>query len=329
MLPMLRGSVHGLRSVQASASSIRTATTTTQKRAGDISDAFVSLSGKAFEPLPPRYADIKRRLMAGHEVALKASWQRLLTSLKEEIPIIAQSGPSVVPEIDFKDINNPSDHFQREYRKRGVAVVRNVIPDEEALKWKEDIREYIRQNPHTKAFPAEKPQVFELYWSPSQLKARAHPNILSTQKFLMSFWHSINPHALVSSAHPTIYADRLRIRQPGDAKFALGPHVDGGSVERWEDEGYGKGKVYDKIWEGKWEEYDPWESSCRVPVVMDMYQGKQLIRWVAYVNIRSFDDAQTNSHIEAPSRANTSFRSWCMQHVPHGSGLAISFHHWP
>jgi len=33
------------------------------------------------------------------------------------------------------------------------------------------------------------------------------------------------------------YYDRLRIRKPGDSKFALGPHIDGGSLERWEDPG--------------------------------------------------------------------------------------------
>lgn len=69
------------------------------------------------------------------------------------------------------------------------------------------------------------------------------------------------------------YADRLRMRQPGDAGFALGPHVDGGSVERFEEEGYGLGGVYDKIWQGKWEDFDPWESSCRLPVVSDLYNG--------------------------------------------------------
>ena len=89
----------------------------------------------------------------------------------------------------------------------------------------------------------------------------------------MEFWHSKTADALISSSHPTIYADRLRMRLPGDARFALGPHVDGGSCERWEEEGYGLGRVYDKIWEGKWEVYDPWESSCRLPVVSDLYQG--------------------------------------------------------
>lgn len=249
------------------------ATATVQKKEGDISDAFASLSGLQFEPLEPRFAQVKSRLVHGHEDALYHSWNRLLASLREEIPLIAELKSKAVPEIDFKDIPNPSSEFISEHRKRGVAVIRNVIPQREALDLKQELRNYIRANPHTKAFPAENPQVYELYWSPSQIKARAHPNLLAAQKFLMSFWHSKNPNALVSTDHPTMYADRLRMRLPGDAKFALGPHVDGGSCERWEEEGYGRGKVYEEIWKGNWEQYDPWESSTRLPVVSDMYGG--------------------------------------------------------
>jgi hypothetical protein len=123
------------------------------------------------------------------------------------------------------------------------------------------------------AFPSHDPQVFELYWSPPQVRGRAHPNLIASQRFLMNLWHSNNPKTLISRSQPLAYADRVRIRQPGDAGFALGPHIDGGSVERWEPNGYGLGGVYDKIWQGEWEEYDPWEASSRVPVVSDLYEG--------------------------------------------------------
>ena len=247
-----------------------------QKREGDISDAFASLSGMQFEPLEPRFAQVKARLISGHEDAVHESWNRLLASLREELPIIAEQQSSIVPEIDFKDIDNASTKFKDEHRKRGVAVIRGVIPQEEALDLKQDLRDYINANPHTKAFPPENPQVYELYWSPSQIKARAHPNLLKAQRFLMEFWQSKDPNALVSSSHPTMYADRLRMRLPGDAKFALGPHVDGGSCERWEEAGYGRGNVYNDIWAGQWEQYDPWESSTRLPVISDMYGGKSI-----------------------------------------------------
>ena len=57
------------------------------------------------------------------------------------------------------------------------------------------------------------------------------------------------------------------------SRFALGPHIDGGGVERWQPSGYGKGGVYDAIWRGEWESYDPWEASCRLPVESDLYAG--------------------------------------------------------
>lgn len=123
-------------------------------------------------------------------------------------------------------------------------------------------------------FPPNDRQVFELYWSGPQIKARAHPNFMKVQKALMqSLWHVSSPDALISLSQPLSYADRLRIRQPGDAAFALGPHQDGGSVERWETDGYGKGGVYGPVFKGEWEKYDPWDASGRVDAETNLYNG--------------------------------------------------------
>jgi hypothetical protein len=122
-----------------------------QKREGDISDAFASLSGLEFGPLEPRYAQLKAGLIRGHEDALYHSWHRLLASLREEIPLIAKLGPKAVPTIDFKDIDNATQEFRDEHKKRGVAVIRNVIPENEVLNWKQELKDYIAANPHTKA----------------------------------------------------------------------------------------------------------------------------------------------------------------------------------
>lgn len=129
---------------------LRTASTQAQRRAGDISDAFASLSGKNFAPLGPEYADLKGRLIRGHENEVRESWERLLRDLREEVPLIVQLGSKAIPEIDFKDIDNAPEKFNSGLRKRGVAVVRGVVPQQEALQWKEDLREYIRLNPQTK-----------------------------------------------------------------------------------------------------------------------------------------------------------------------------------
>jgi|TARA_R110002003_G_scaffold112_32_gene9809 hypothetical protein len=133
---------------------LRTAATQAQKRAGDISDAFVSLSGQKFEPLTPEYADLKGRLIRGHENQVRESWERLLRQLRDELPLIIELGSKIIPEIDFKDLDNAPETFSNELRKRGVAVVRGVVPEQEALQWKDDLREYIRQNPQTKGIAA-------------------------------------------------------------------------------------------------------------------------------------------------------------------------------
>lgn len=278
LLPLCRRATSSVSAVSSLRAPLahRTAASTAQpsggKREGTIADAFASLSGQSFKPLDPRFAALKASLIQGNEAAVQASWVRLLKALQQETRIVAAAGSSIVPEINFEDIKSPSTTFLSEYKKRGVAVVRNTIPEKEALQMKEDLRAYLRNNPQTKAFPESNPQVFELYWSPAQIKARGHPNLLAAQQWLLSFWHSTNPDAPVSS-QPIAYADRLRMRQPGDAQFALGPHVDGGSCERWEREGYGRGSVYDKIFAGDWESFDSWEASCRLPAVSDLYQG--------------------------------------------------------
>lgn len=65
---------------------LRTAATSAQKREGDISDAFASLSGLEAKPLEPKYAVLKGRLIKGHEDAVRDSWERLLRQLREQIP---------------------------------------------------------------------------------------------------------------------------------------------------------------------------------------------------------------------------------------------------
>jgi hypothetical protein len=45
-------------------------------------------------------------------------------------------------------------------------------------------------------------------------------------------------------------------------------------VERWEEEGYGKGGVYSSVFKGNWEdEYDPFDATGRVGAVTDLYNG--------------------------------------------------------
>ncbi|KIW75786.1 hypothetical protein Z517_10529 [Fonsecaea pedrosoi CBS 271.37] len=253
---------------------LRRAASTLTKEAGDISSVFPSLSGKKPDPLPPRFSALKKKLIKGNEDAITASWQRLSESLEREIAEIRSQGSNVIPSIEFRDIvagTVPRPKLDA-LRHRGTAVIRNVLPREQALDLKRQAKEYINANrSKVRAFPADNPAVYELYWTPSQVQARAHPNMLKAQSFLASFWHSSDPSSEISTTYPLTYADRFRIRQPGDAKFSLGPHTDGGSLERWEDPEYAR--VYQPILKGRWEEYDPFDARHRIDARMDLYNG--------------------------------------------------------
>jgi hypothetical protein len=70
-----------------------------------------------------------------------------------------------------------------------------------------------------------------MIWNQGQVTARSHPNFMEVSAALNKIWHASEDTAIDLSTNVT-YCDRLRLREPGDKSFALGEHVDGGSVER-------------------------------------------------------------------------------------------------
>jgi hypothetical protein len=122
------------------------------RKEGDISSVFVSLSGQSPIQLPDRYIKIKQQLIQGNEDRLTASWKRLLEKLAVENESVAEKGPSIIPQIDFADLKTAPKDFFDAVKKRGVAVVRGVVPEDEARGFKTEIEEYVRANPSTKGF---------------------------------------------------------------------------------------------------------------------------------------------------------------------------------
>ena len=127
--------------------------TLTSKDAGDISSVFPSLKpGAPAPPLPRRFAELKKRLIQGHEVQVQDSWHRLLADLREEAEVVKTLGSRVVPELAFRDMHDMEKRtaFRDQFQKRGVAVIRGVVSEREALGWKELLKRYILDNPFTK-----------------------------------------------------------------------------------------------------------------------------------------------------------------------------------
>jgi len=160
----------------------------------------------------------------------------------------------------------------RAIKKTGTVIVKSVVPKEEALGWKQSLLDYIAANKDkVKGSPPEQIVFYELYNAKAQILARTHPAVVNTQLKLLSLWHASDPTTPVSLNTPITYFDRVRVRPPGPSSFVLGPHIDGGSLERWEDPNYRK--CFRKILEGKWKEHDPFDVSPRIDANMDLYHA--------------------------------------------------------
>lgn len=191
---------------------------------GSIGDAFASLS-KSQKELPPRFSDLKREIIGVHGDAILASWMRLLKHLGEQtIPGVEELGPQSVPEVDFATIVENKGDLPDEKRilleRCGTIVIRGLFSEEQALSWKQSVRDYVKANPATRGFPADDIQVYELYWSKAQLEARSHDNMLLVQSALNRVWKK-KPEDKVVLTESASYCDRLRMRMVRQITLSL------------------------------------------------------------------------------------------------------------
>ncbi|KAI0113521.1 hypothetical protein GGR51DRAFT_505760 [Nemania sp. FL0031] len=259
----------------------------------------LSFYGTQPVPLPSRFASLKKRLVAGHESALEASWSRLIVALRDEIKYIDAHRAELIPSIHFTEINDTTKiaPFECSLKRHGIGVIRGVVPSEDASSWVEETKKYLETKHDFKPPPAQDPTCFDFFWTPAQVRSRAHPNMLQAQRFAMSLWNCNNDDRL-ATRFPITYADRIRIEStnngiitvngvaaapvsPEDSLIAAAAaasnasiaQVDNGSLERWELDGYGRCGLYDDIFKGNWEAYNAWDPAGRVNATSDLYNG--------------------------------------------------------
>ncbi|KAK1833946.1 hypothetical protein QBC39DRAFT_328616 [Podospora conica] len=270
--------------------------------ANSMEPPVLSFYGKEPVPLPTRFAHIKRALAAGREAEIEASWTRLLEALKGAVDNIETRGPHITPSIDFADIADPARtaDFQRDLKRYGLGVVRAVVPRADAQLAIDETVQYLETKHDFKQPSPQDPTCFDFFWTPAQVRTRAHPRVLEAQRWAMSLWDNHADDRL-ATRFPIAYADRLRIHganiggvgpdkaaaddaaaadelafveQFGDfSSSTLIAQVDNGSLERWEPDGYGRGGTYDAVFRGEWEKYDPWDPTHRVSATTDLYNG--------------------------------------------------------
>ncbi|TFK88040.1 DUF1479-domain-containing protein [Polyporus arcularius HHB13444] len=243
------------------------------KKEGTVAEFFENLISEG-PPLPPRFADLKKEMCVDRD-AIVHSWRAVLRELGDAMEEIAQRGNEMVMQVPYEDIQRGLTEKQlRMLKKTGVIIVKGGVPKEDALRWLQSIREYVGANADkVKGAPPDKIVFYEIYNSKAQLSARTHPALIATQKYLLSLWHTSVPDTPVSVRTPVSYFDRFRIRGPGPSVFTLGPHIDGGSIERWEDPAFRA--VWRRILEGgdAWRRHDPFDISPRLDANQDLYNA--------------------------------------------------------
>lgn len=200
---------------------------------------------------------------------LQQRWDALIAVLQKEIEQVKALGNEIIPIVEFQDAvierNGQSvfrDDVAEKIRSVGSVVVRNVIPKNEARQLKEDLDKYLENNPQVREATS---NMYHLFWTPSQLRARSNSNMIKLQQALMSVWHGrsdVDPEVSTKISLP--FADRFRIRPPG-SQMTLAPHIDGGFI------GTGDNReefhrIFTKILDedGDIEQYDPFDFTDRL-----------------------------------------------------------------
>lgn len=204
------------------------------------------------------------------------SYHRLKKALESESERISKLGPKAIPEIDFATIEENGgslpDSLIEVVHDTGCVIIRNVVPEEQATAWEDELRQYAKAHPKAIGFPKHDPQTFGLHWTRPQVQIRSHPKVLQAMDAVSRLWHLTSEDSLFDLSSQVVYADRFRIRKPG-FDFTLSAHQDSGAIERWEDPEYRA--CYEQIFRGKWEDYDAWNADHRSQAKTDLYYKGQ------------------------------------------------------
>jgi len=232
--------------------------------------------------MPARFADLKRALLPADDVGKKRfvqAWEEVLVALKAKAREVqnAKDTSEIIPVVEFADLSKISKEDVERIKRIGTVVIRNVIDDAQATAWKEELKVHVKSNP-VEGIPDNDKQFFMLYWTRPQVQARADPNVLAATVWLNNLYNTStsttdsdvqNVLKDVKLSTPLVYADRFRIRHPGNKWNQHPPHIDGGSIERWEDTNFRS--CFADILDGNWRKHDPYALEGRLNAKISLY----------------------------------------------------------
>ncbi len=118
----------------------------------------------------------------------------------DDITAARSRGDSIWPVIEYADIADGTVSAAQLdlLRRRGCLVVRGHFERDQALRWDQDIVDYVEGNHFFENYrgPGDdffgsvgsKPEIYPIYWSPAQMQARQSQRMATVQAFLNSRW---------------------------------------------------------------------------------------------------------------------------------------------
>ena len=200
--------------------------------------------------------------------------ERRVAAQVAEIGAAKERGEDVWPVVDYADIaaGTVPPAALEQLQRRGCLVVRGHFEHEQALAWDTEIVDYVESNAFFETYrgPGDdffgtvgsKPEIYPVYWSPSQVEARQSDRMATVQAFLNGQWkHESEGVKWFDPARDSMYPDRIRRRPPGADSGGLGAHLDPGNLDLWMTEGYQQ--AFRHLFDGTVEQYDPWDAAHR------------------------------------------------------------------
>ncbi len=194
----------------------------------------------------------------------------------DEIVALRDAGQNIIPEVMFSQLCSRGFTAQQAelVKRRGCVVVRGSFAESEANRWNRELGDYLHTNNYYTelreaidagdADRASHPHMLDIYWSKSQIEIRQSSRLRTLQQQLNGLWRvkshglgAFNPNSSYS------YADRIRIREPGDKFNGLQPHVDNSSMESWFSRD-GIARMYGTLLNGCWRQFDAFNAVDRV-----------------------------------------------------------------
>jgi hypothetical protein len=232
------------------------------------------------DDLPAAIREVKAALRARIEASgrsvrevLDVMEARVRTRV-EEIAADKARGATVWPVIDYADIEagTVTAADLAALHRRGCLVVRGHFDRGQAVGWDQAIVDYAERNRFFDSYrgPADdffgsvgsRPEIYPIYWSPSQMQARQSDRMARVQAFLNDQWISKSDGTQwFDPDRDSLYPDRIRRRPVGADSAGLGTHLDPGTLDLWMTQAYQR--AFRHLFDGTVEQYDPWDAAHR------------------------------------------------------------------